>query len=247
MTSYDEMGLGYAEVRRPDPRLAERIWDALGSARTVVNVGAGTGSYEPPDREVLAVEPSAVMIAQRPAGAAPAIQATAESLPLGDRSFDAALAVLSMQHWEDVERGLSEMVRVARRRIVLVTIDVDVLADMWIVRDYAPEALAVHASGFPAIDSLIGTLPRARADVLPVPRDCSDGFMAALWATPEAHLHANVRAASSVWHQLPDQVVERTVAALRRDLESGRWDECYGRLRETSALDVGLRVVRAEL
>ena len=247
VAGYDEMGLGYGRVRRPDPRLGERIWSALGDARSVVNIGAGTGSYEPPDREVLAIEPSAVMIAQRPVGAPPALQAKAESLPLADKSFDAALAVLSIQHWDDVERGLSELVRVARERLVLVTIAVEALADMWLVRDYAPETLKVHASAFPSLDRLLTTLPGARTEVLQVPRDCSDGFAAALWARPEAFLDPSIRAASSVWHQLPPDVVERTVSALARDLQTGRWDARYGVLREKPTLDVGLRLVVMDL
>jgi SAM-dependent methyltransferase len=244
--AYDEIGRGYREIRRPDPRLAAAIDRELGDARSVVNVGAGAGSYEPGDRDVLAVEPSAVMLAQRPPGAAPAIRARAEALPLAGDSFDAALAVLTIQHWSDVERGIAELCRVARRRVVVVTMDVGVLAELWLVREYVPETLAAHAAAFPSIERLVRLLANARVTALPVPRDCSDGFMAAYWGRPEAYLDPRVRAATSPWHELPGDVVERAVAALRADLESGRWDTRHGALRRSAALDVGLRLVAAD-
>jgi ubiquinone/menaquinone biosynthesis C-methylase UbiE len=242
---YDEIGIDYGAVRRADPRIAAAIHEALGDARSVVNVGAGAGSYEPADREVVAVEPSAVMIAQRPPGAAPVVVGTAEALPFEDGSFDAAMAVLTVQHWHDVARGLAEMSRVARRRLVVVTMDVDVLADLWIIRDYVPETLAAQAQRFPSIASLVAALPEARASVLPVPCDCADGFMAAFWGRPEAYLDPRVRAATSPWHRVSPEVLDRALARLRRDLESGEWDERHGELRARPSLDVGLRLVRA--
>jgi SAM-dependent methyltransferase len=244
---YDTIGRGYRDFRRPDPHIASAIRTALGDASSVVNVGAGTGSYEPDDRELIAVEPSAVMIAQRPTGTAPAIQAAAEALPLPDQAVDAAMAVLSVQHWEDVEQGLSEMLRVARGRMVLVTMDVDVLGELWVIRDYLPETLTTHAVGFPPIARLIELLPGATADVIPVPRECTDGFMAAFWGRPEAYLDPRVRAATSPWHQLPPATVTRALDRLRRDLAGGRWDRRYGHLRQQAELDVGLRLVSAEM
>jgi SAM-dependent methyltransferase len=244
---YDEIGRGCSEQRRGDPRLASAIWGALDGARSVINVGAGTGSYEPPDRDVLAVEPSAVMIAQRPLGAARSVQAAAESLPVKDKSFDAAMAVLTLQHWSDVERGLAELNRVTRSRIVLVTMDVDKLGELWLIRDYIPEMLASHAAAFPSIGSLVQALPNASVSVLEVRHDCTDHFMAALWARPEVYLDARVRQATSAWHEVPDGVVDRALAALGRDLESGRWDERYGHLRQAATMDVGLRIVQADL
>jgi SAM-dependent methyltransferase len=244
---YDTIGRRYRDVRRPEPRIASAIWTALGDASSVVNVGAGTGSYEPDDRELIAVEPSAVMIAQRPAGAAPAIQAAAEALPLPDQAVDAAMAVLTLQHWEDVEQGLSEMLRVARRRIVLVTMDVEVLGELWVVRDYLPETLTAHAAGFPSIARLTELVPHSAAAVIPVPRECTDGFMAAFWGRPEAYLDPRVRAATSPWHQLPPAVVTRALDRLRRDLADGRWDRRHGHLRQQTELDVGLRLVCAEV
>ncbi|MDX6661721.1 MAG: hypothetical protein QOJ55_2543 [Solirubrobacteraceae bacterium] len=244
--SYDALGRRYAPIRRPDPRLAAAIRSALGDAESIVNVGAGTGSYEPPDRKVIAVEPSEVMIAQRPAWSAPAVRATAESLPLDNGAVDAALAVLTMQHWEDVDRGLREMLRVARRRVVLVTMDVDVQAEMWLIRDYAPETIAAHAASFPSIDWLIDTLPGASVSPLPVARNCTDGFMVAYWGRPEAYLDPAIRAGTSAWQQLPARVVDRALDRLRADLRDGEWDRRYGRLRRRETLDVGLRLIRYE-
>jgi SAM-dependent methyltransferase len=219
----------------------------LGDARSVVNVGAGAGSYEPDDIEVVAVEPSEVMVTQRPPGSARVVRAKAEALPLGADEVDAAMAVLAVQHFDDVDRGIAEMVRVASRCVVLVTMDVDVLSRVWIMSEYVPEALAFHAQAFPSIDHLRELLPGASVSPFAVPRDFTDRFFAALWATPEAHLEPAVRAASSAWHQLPAEVVDRAVSRLRRDLESGDWDRRHGELRRLGELDVGLRLIRAEL
>jgi SAM-dependent methyltransferase len=243
---YDTLGRGYAPIRRPDPRLAAAIWSALGDAESIVNVGAGAGSYEPPDREVVAVEPSEVMIAQRPPGAAPAVKAAAESLPLDDGTVDAALAVLTMQHWDDVARGLGEMLRVARRRVVLVTMDVDVLVELWLIRDYVPEMIDAHAARYPSIGWLLDALPGATVSSLPVPRDCTDGFMAAYWGRPEAYLDPAIRAGTSPWQRLSAHVVDRALDRLQADLRDGEWDRRYGRLRRRETLDVGLRLIRYE-
>jgi SAM-dependent methyltransferase len=220
---------------------------ALGDAASVVNVGAGAGSYEPRDRRVIAVEPSALMIAQRPSDAAPAVQAAAEALPLGDEVVDAAMAVLTVQHWDDIEQGIRELLRVARRRVVLVTMDVEVLAQVWLIRDYLPETLADHAASFPSIPRLLALLPNARAAVIPVPRDCTDGFMAAFWGRPEAYLDPSIRAASSPWHQLAPETINRALDRLERDLASGEWDHRYGQLRGQRDLDVGLRLILADV
>jgi SAM-dependent methyltransferase len=181
---YEKLGSGYAVVRRPDPRLAQRIHQALGDAQSALNVGAGTGSYEPQGLRVTAVEPSAEMIAQRPEGAAPAVQASAESLPFDPGAFDAALAILTVHHWADLQGGIAEMLRVARKRIVIVTFDPDPLRELWIVRDYFPGMLALKSDATSG-GRLAAELPRARSEVLPVPRDCTDLFFAALWGRPE--------------------------------------------------------------
>jgi SAM-dependent methyltransferase len=240
--AYDRMGRGYGAIRRADPRLAEPIWQALGDARSIVNVGAGAGSYEPPDREVVAVEPSAVMIAQRAPDSAPVIQAGAEHLPFEDDSFDAAMAVLTLHHWDDLAAGLSEIVRVARDRIVIVTFDPDRAGEQWIVRDYLPETPRK-----PSIAQILGALPPARVSPLLVPHDCRDRMFQTLWARPEEHLDPDVRAATSIWHVVSPAAADRALRRLRHDLTTGKWDERHGHLREKREHDVGLRLICAEL
>ena len=244
-SAYDAIGPDYADVRRTDPRIAGVMWAALGDAASVVNVGAGTGSYEPPDRAVVAVEPSPVMIAQRPPGSAPVVRAVAEALPLRTEAVDVAMAVLTVQHWRDLGRGVEELLRVARRRVVLVTMDVDVLSRLWLVHDYLPESLADQAGGYPSIAHLLDLLPGASAAPIPVPSDCTDGFTSAFWARPEAYLDSRLRAGSSPWHQLPPATVHRALEQLERDLVSGEWDRRYQSLRQQPALDVGLRLISA--
>ncbi len=243
--AYDRMGIDYSQVRRADPRFEAAIWGALGDARSVLNIGAGAGSYEPGDREVIAVEPSPVMIAQRPPEAAPAIQGVAEAIPLEDGSVDATMGVFTMQHWDDVDRGLAEVLRVTRDRVVLLTLDLDVTAEMWLCRDYLPEIVEHDRETFPTIERLEAVLPNLQVETIPVPSDCTDGFCVALWSRPEAHLDPDVRRSSSIWHLLPDSAVDRGLARLRHDLEGGEWDRRYGQLRTQPALDVGLRLVTA--
>lgn len=243
--AYDRIGVGYSEIRRPDPRIAARIEAALGGARTVLNVGAGSGSYEPVGREVTAVEPSAVMIAQRPAGAAPVVQARAEELPFEDDSFDAAMAIITVHHWDDPATGLAEMRRVARDRVVVLTFDPPPLKEHWLVRDYVPRLYDVHLEMIGSLDDPTKALPGAIVEAVPIPRFCEDGFWCALWDRPELHLDPEVRRASSGWHQIEPGEMERGLAALRADLESGAWDERYGHLRDAPELDIGLRLVTA--
>jgi SAM-dependent methyltransferase len=245
--AYDRIGLGYSAVRRPEPRIAAQLEAALGDAKTVLNVGAGTGSYEPGDREVTALEPSREMIAQRPSGSAPVAQGVAEDLPFEDGSFDAAMAIITIHHWNDVATGLAEMVRVARRRVVVLTFDPAPIEDLWIVRDYFPWAFDNHAAVMPPVGELAAMLPGAEIATVPTPARCADGFFIALWDRPELLLDPNVRRASSSMHQIPPEEVERGVAKLSADLESGRWDERHGHLRELPELDIGLRLVTVEL
>ncbi len=243
---YNDLAPDYANVRREDPAIAARIDEALGDARTVVNVGAGAGSYEPPGREVTAVEPAAEMIAQRAPGAAPAVRASAESLPFPDDSFDAAMAVLTVHHWPDREKGLAEMLRVARDRVVLVNFDPEAVRDLWFVRDYFPAMSALH-EGRISSHGLAAKLPAAHVRPIPVPRDCRDLFFAALWGRPELALDPEVVRPMWVWQSLPEAVREDGGARLAADLESGAWDERNGHLRAESELDVGLRLVVSEL
>jgi ubiquinone/menaquinone biosynthesis C-methylase UbiE len=245
--AYDSVGLNYTDFRRADPRIKERIWAALSDARSVVNVGAGSGSYEPSDREVIAVEPSPVMIAQRPAGAAAAIEGVAEALPLADKSVDAAMGIFTIHHWSDLAAGLAEMRRVARERIVLATIDAEVNAEIWTLAEYFPEAMRAEEEKMPAMRELEALLPGAEIEPVPMPSRCHDEFTSALWDRPEMFLDPAVLRSSSLWHSLPPEAIERGQQRLRADLESGRWDERFGHLRTLPELDIGLRLVREEL
>jgi SAM-dependent methyltransferase len=242
---YDTHGRTYTRHRRPDPRIAARIRAALGDARTVVNVGAGAGSYEPDDLEVTAVEPSAVMRAQRPAGAAPAIDARAEELPFPDDHFDAAMACITVHHWDPPEEGLAEMRRVARGPVVVFTLDLESLPE-W-QKEHMREGLEIERPRFPTIDRIERALGgRTRVERIATPGDCEDGFFEAYWRRPEAWLDPTVRASQSVWALLPDGLEERIVERLRVELESGEWDARYGHLRAQESFDGSLRLVISE-
>ena len=239
---YDRIGVGYTQVRGEDPRIAAAIHAALGDARTVLNVGAGAGAYEPRDREVTALEPSPVMIAQRPPGAAPAIRGSAEALPFPDGCFEAAMSVLSDHHWPDRESGLREMRRVARRRAVVFQFDVAALLDFWLAREY----LVTWRPQSISIEEIAGHLGATRIDVVPIPHDCRDGFLSAYWRRPHAYLDQRVRDGISVFRLLPEAEVEAAMAALRADLESGAWERRHAGLLELEELDLGYRLVIAE-
>ena len=248
-TVYDAIGRGYATRRRPDPRIAAAIRLALGDARSVVNVGAGAGSYEPADRPVIAVEPSRAMIAQRPPGAAPALQAAAEALPLRDGAVDAALAILTLHHWHDRAAGLAELARVARRRVLIVNWDPAARHDFWLTREYIPALAELDARLFPTAAELEAALGPLRVVPLPVPHDCVDGFLGAYWRRPEAYLDAGVRGAMSTFARLgpePAQSVMQGLARLGEDLASGRWEARFGHLRTLRELDLGYRLVIGE-
>ena len=244
---YDRIGLGYSTTRRPDPRIAAQISQALGDARTLVNVGAGAGAYEPPDRRVVAVEPSTAMITQRPAGAASCIQAIAEHLPFRDGTFDASLAVLTLHHWADRPAVLAELRRVARRRVVLVTWDPAHGGEFWLIAEYFPEILALDRPRFPSVGSIERSLGPVRAIPVLVPHDCRDGFLGAFWRRAEAYLDPDVRGAISAFAQLDPEHVRRGVKRLADDLRSGRWEAQHGALRQRESLDLGYRLIVAEL
>ena len=241
---YDAIGGAYTATRRTEPRFAAQIWAALGDAQTVLNVGAGTGSYEPCDRDVTAVEPSAVMRAQRPADAAPCVAAAAESLPFADQSFDAAMAVSTVHHWRDPIAGLREMRRVARRVVVL-TFDAEPgwQDRFWLTRDYLPEVTDVLAD-FPSLPGMTEAID-ARAEPVPIPWDCSDGLFEAYWRRPAAYLEDHVRRAMSVWTRVGPEAEGRAVRILSGDLASGRWDERNHELADLDAADLGLRLLIA--
>lgn len=241
---YETHGVGYAGRRRADPRIAARILEALGDAGTVLNVGAGAGSYEPTDRWVLAVEPSATMRAQRPAGAAPCLAGAAESLPFDDDSIDAAMACVTIHHWQRAV-GLAELRRVARGPVVIFTFELAELIP-W-QRDYFAELIAIDAPRFGRVDEVAAELGgTTRIETIPMPADCTDGFFEAFWNRPEAILDPAVRASQSIWQLVEPEVQERIVARLAADLESGRWDEEHGALRERQSYKGSLRLVISE-
>jgi SAM-dependent methyltransferase len=240
---YDTIGSTYTVTRRTEPRIAAQFWAALGDARTVLNVGAGTGSYEPQGRDVIAVEPSAVMRAQRPSGAAPCVAATAESLPFEDQSFDTAMAFATLHHWQDPIAGLREMRRVARRVVVFThdTSDTGWLHRFWLTRDYLPE-VAEFLVGRPSVTELASVIG-ARMEPVPIPWDCADGFFEAYWRRPEAYLDENVRHGMSVWARVGPDAEQRAVRSLRYDLASGRWAERNRDLVDLEAAELGLRLL----
>lgn len=239
---YDEIGIGYTGARQTEPRIARRIWRALGDARTVLNVGAGTGSYEPPDREVLALEPSEVMRAQRAPDAAPCVPGQAEALQFDDESFDAAMAILSDHHWRDPIRGLQAMRRVAKR-VVVVQWDTTARPEFWLTRDYLPELAGLNP-GAPSLSDRAAAIGATMTPV-PIPWDCVDGFYHCYWRRPAAYLQESVRRGTSVWSLVGAQVEKRAVAALRRDLASGEWHERNHELLDLEEAELGARLLVA--
>lgn len=242
---YERQGQTYARQRRADPRIAAHIHAALGDAATVINVGAGTGSYEPEDRWVLAVEPSARMRAQRPLSAAPAIAARAEALPLDDEAVDAAMACVTIHHWQSPQAGLAELRRVARGRVVVFTFDLDAHPE-WI-KDYLREGLLIERPRFLSIDRVAAALGgRTFVQRIRTPADCADGFVEAFWNRPEALLDPAVRGSQSMWSLLGAGIEQRITRRLRADLELGAWDDAHGHLRVADSLDGALRLVISE-
>ena len=238
---YDVIGVNYAELRKPDRRIARIIESALGLAQTVLNVGAGTGSYEPTNRSVMAVEPSREMIRKRSPTAAEAIQASAENLPFDDNSFDASMAILTIHHWPDKEAGLREMRRVTRGRIVLLTFDPS--RRPWLT-DYLPELAALDEAQMPTMSDYERWLGTVQITPVFVPHDCSDGFLYAYWRRPAAYLDSHVRSGSSSFWAISS--VEVGLQNLRRDLETGEWERRYAELLGLDEYDAGFRLVVAE-
>lgn len=244
--SYEERGAGYAVVRRPDPRIEAAVRRALGDARSVVNVGAGTGSYEPRDLEVIPVEPSAVMRSQRPEELPAAVDGRAEALPLPDGAADAALALLTVHHWGDPSAGLAELRRMAQRRVVVLTWDPAFAGRLWLVRDYLPEAAELDRRRFQPLEQVVAALGGADVEVVPVPHDCTDGFLGAYWRRPERYLDPAVQPGISTFHLLDRDVVERALARLAADLDSGAWARRNAGLLQLEELDLGYRLLVAE-
>jgi SAM-dependent methyltransferase len=240
---YASIGLGYTRYRQPEPAFVAAIRDALGDARTLVNVGAGAGSYEPCHLEVTAVEPSATMREQRPAGSAPVVDAVAEDLPFPDESFDAALASFTVHQWSDQQAGLREVRRVTRGPVVILSCDPAALERCWI-HDYAPEVIATEAGRYPSIDALRSALGgTVVVHPLSIPLTCVDKFNEAYYGRPEELLDPGARRANSAWSFVGPEVEERFERDLRADLASGRWDELYGHLRSQPTFDGSLRLI----
>ncbi|MEU4169862.1 methyltransferase domain-containing protein [Streptomyces sp. NPDC026665] len=247
MAIYDTLGATYGRTRQPDPRIARQVHAALGDARTVINIGAGTGSYEP-EQTVLAVEPSQIMIAQRPPRSAPAVCAVAERLPLRDDAADAVMALLTVHHWTDLAAGIAELRRVARRRIVILTWDQEIFREtFWLVREYLPQAAAFDDSRAVPIERLDTLLGGARQEPVHVPHDCTDGFGAAFWRRPHAYLDPHVRAGISMFAQTGEDALAPGLAALTEDLASGRWHRRQADLLDLDTFDVGYRLLVADV
>ena len=242
---YEALGSDYSAVRRTDPRIAQYVRRALGTARRVVNVGAGAGSYEPPDLLVTPVEPSAIMRSQRSPGRPSALEAVAEDLPFLDGSFDAAMAMVTLHQWSDHDRGLRELRRVSRGPVVILTFDGDALDKFWLAA-YVPELITAERRRYPHIDRIRHILGgTSTVTAIPIPIDCSDGFTEALYARPERFLDPAVRQAQSAWGFVPPEVQQRAVDRLRHDLARGEWDRRYGTFRELAEFHGSLRLIVA--
>jgi SAM-dependent methyltransferase len=239
-TLYDQIGHSYAGRRRADPRIAAAIENAVDGCASILNVGAGAGSYEPRSRTVVAVEPSRTMIAQRPHSTAPVVQACAEALPFRDASFDAVLGVLTVHHWKEQAKGFVECRRVARSRVVFLTFDCNVGADFWLL-DYFPALLRVDRNIFPGVEQFREAFESVEVIPLPIPADCSDGFLGAYWKRPQAYLDPLVRQSISTFSKIGN--TDNQVARLKADILSGAWEKRYADLLEINELDLGYRLI----
>ena len=239
-TLYDDIGRTYSRARQSDPRIAAAIENAIEGCQSILNVGAGAGSYEPKSRAVIAVEPSRTMIAQRATGSAPVVQARAESLPFADASFDAVVGILTVHHWQDQPRGFSECARVARSRVVFLTIDIEACAGFWLF-DYLPELIRIDRQIFPSIARFEEAFGAVQVTAVPVPADCRDGFLGAYWKRPRAYLDPAVRAGISTFAKIGN--ITAQLARLESDLDSGRWQQRYSSLENINELDLGYRLV----
>ena len=238
-SSYDTIGVNYSDLRKPDARIGAMIGRALGTAETVLNVGAGAGSYEPADRKVTAIEPSMEMIRQRGASAAPVVQGCAEDLPFDDNSFDASMAVLTVHHWADKEKGLKEMRRVTRGPVVLLTYDPS-HRGFWLA-DYIPELVALDEEQMPRMTDYEEWIGPVEISAVPVPHDCTDGFLCAYWRRPAAYLDPRIRAAMSSFWAVGN--VSEGLRKLASDLDTGAWAQRHSNLLNLDECDFGYRLV----
>jgi SAM-dependent methyltransferase len=242
--NYDQLGQKYSGYRQTDPRIAEYVTKALGDAKTILNVGAGAGSYEPSDKYVVAVEPSIVMRSQRTKnGKVPAINAKADNLPFDDNAFDASMAMVTVHHWPDMNKGLKELRRVTKGQVVIMTFDPNELDNFW-NSNYFPELIEIEKARYPTIDFITKSLGGTCEVIsVPIPLDCVDGFQEAFYGRPEAFLEKEIRLSQSAWGFLPEGVEAKLVQSLRADLESGEWDKKYGHFRSQPTFTCALRLI----
>jgi SAM-dependent methyltransferase len=242
--NYDKLGQKYAGYRQTDPGIAAYVNKALGNAKTVLNVGAGAGSYEPTDRYVVAVEPSLIMRQQRLINNKfPAINAKGDNLPFDDNSFDATMAMVTIHHWPDMDKGLKELRRVTKEQVIIMTFDPAALDKFWNVH-YFPELIEVEKARYPTIEFIRNSLGgNCEVVEVPIPFDCVDGFQEAFYGRPEAFLEKEVRLSQSAWGFLGDDVQERIVKSLEDDLKSGEWDKKYGHYRTQPTFTCALRLI----
>lgn len=243
-TLYDKIGQTYSRRRHSDPRIGAAIERAIDGCDAILNVGAGTGSYEPESRTVIAVEPSRTMIAQRPPGAASAVQGCAEALPFRDGSFDAVLGILTVHHWKNQEQGFLECARVARSRVVFLTIDLDICARFWLF-DYFPDLIRIDRQIFPTLERFREAFGPIEVTDVPIPEDCRDGFLCAYWKRPRAYVDPLVRASISTFSKIGN--IDLQLARLENDIDSGEWNQRYSSLQYLNVLDLGYRLVVARI
>ena len=242
-TRYDDIGVLYSRHRRADPRIADLVASAIGHAQSIVDVGAGTGSYEPENRKVVAVEPSEVMIRQRSRESGPIVRAVAEALPFSDKSFDAAMTILSVQHWSDPRRGLAELCRVAHRRVVL-TFEPAIHNGFWLFAEYLPKVqILLGQRSTPSVDEVAELIDASVVEVVPIPHDCIDGFGLAYWRRPHAYLDPEIGACISALAMLEPADLQAGFLSLQEDLRTGAWEERHGGLLTREAIDGGFRIV----
>ncbi len=236
---YDTIGKRYKNYRHPDYRIAASISNYLSDSLKIINIGAGLGAYEPTDKNIVAVEPSSVMIGQRINNSVPVVQGCAEALPFKDNSFECALCILTIHHWSDIEVGLREALRVSNRKVLLFTW-IGFVNHFWLL-DYLPEIKVIDEPLFPSVQQLASWLGPVNIITVPIPHDCTDGFLCAYWRHPEAYLDARVRSAISTFARIRD--ISKGLARLKADLDSGQWEKRYGYLLKEKEIDFGYRLV----
>ena len=245
---YDSKNHNYSDIRKADPRIGAYVRKSLNDSNTILNVGAGTGSYEPDDKFVIAVEPSSVMRAKRlTLGKNPAVNAKADDLPFDDRSFDAVMAILTIHHWPDLRSGLLEVKRVAKKKIAILTYDPEMLDIFWNAR-YFPRLIEIERSRYPKLEQISAYLgEEITITNIKIPLNCTDGFQEAFYGRPEAFLREEVRNAQSAWGFLDKGLEIEYVKRLSDDLASGEWDRLYGYHRTLPEFEGAFRLLEVNL